>query len=376
MFFKRVVYVFIILILICGTCFGADEEVIDSQKDALGINNFLNETKRYNTGFENIDYSKLFSDAVSGSVNIDFMITRGFSILGQEVKGAINILGTVMVIIIIHSILKNISESLGNESTGKIAYFIQFILIIIILMKSYNEIIIYIKETISLLTDFTYILIPILISLIISTGYVTSGLVMQSIILFSITFISKTIINFIFPILVVSTVLGIISNISDRFNVQKLAKYFKSSIVWILCIVLTIFTGILSLETSLSQGVDQVSAKATKSAVSSFVPVVGKILGDTVETVLGCAGILKNTVGFIGIIGVIGICIVPIIRVGVLTVTYYLASGLCEVVADKKIVNILEQMGDSFKILFAIITSMSLMMIIGVTIIMKISLGT
>ena len=97
---------------------------------------------------------------------------------------------------------------------------------------------------------------------------------------------------------------------------------------------------------------------------------------DTVETVLGCAGILKNTVGFIGIIGVIGICIVPIIRVGVLTVTYYLASGLCEVVADKKIVNILEQMGDSFKILFAIITSMSLMMIIGVTIIMKISLGT
>ncbi|MBR3132712.1 MAG: stage III sporulation protein AE [Clostridia bacterium] len=373
---RKVLSVFIILIFIHSVVLGSNEEVIDSQMDTLGVNNFLSETKKYNTGFEDIDYSKLFSDSVSGSVNIDFMITRGFSILGQEVKSAINVLGTILVIIVIHSILKSISESLGNESTGKIAYFVQFILIVIILMKSYNEIIMYIKDTISLLTDFTYILIPILISLIISTGYISSGLVIQSIILFSITFISKTIINIIFPILIVSTVLGIVSNISDKVGVQKLSKYFKSSIVWVLCIILTIFTGLISLETSLSQGVDQVSAKATKSAISSFVPVVGKILGDTVETVLGCAGILKNTIGFIGIIGVIGICIIPVIRVGVLTLTYYLASGLCEVIADKRIVNILEQMGDSFKILFAIVTSMSLMMIIGVTIIMKISLGT
>ena len=200
---RKVLSVFIILIFIHSVVLGSNEEVIDSQMDTLGVNNFLSETKKYNTGFEDIDYSKLFSDSVSGSVNIDFMITRGFSILGQEVKSAINVLGTILVIIVIHSILKSISESLGNESTGKIAYFVQFILIVIILMKSYNEIIMYIKDTISLLTDFTYILIPILISLIISTGYISSGLVIQSIILFSITFISKTIINIIFPILIV-----------------------------------------------------------------------------------------------------------------------------------------------------------------------------
>lgn len=48
---------------------------------------------------------------------------------------------------------------------------------------------------------------------------------------------------------------------------------------------------------------------------------------------------------------------------------------MCEVIADKKIVNILEQMGDTFKILFGIMVSISLMMIIGITIIMKISIG-
>ena len=215
-----------------------------------------------------------------------------------------------------------------------------------------------------------------LISIVTVTGNITSGTFIQSIILFSITLIGKVIIDIIFPILIVSTVLGIISNLSDKISTEKLAKYIKSTITWLLCIILTIFTGLLTLETSLTKGVDQVSAKATKAAISSFVPVVGKILGDTVETVLGCAGILKNTIGFIGIVGVIGICIIPVIRIGVLTLTYYLASSLCEVIADKKIVKIIEQMGDTFKILFGIISSMSLMMIIGITVIIKISIGT
>ena len=374
---KRILIIFSIIIVIGNYAYAFDNsEIIESQQETLGIENFLDQTRKYSSGFQDIDYNKLFSNSIAGNVDNSFIFEKGFIILGKEVKSAINILGTIMIIVIIHSILKNISESLGNESTGKIAYFIQFILIVIVLMKSYNEILVYIKDTISLLTDFTYLLIPLLISLVTVTGNITSGTFIQSIILFSITLIGRVIIDIIFPILIVSTVLGIISNLSDKISTEKLAKYIKSTITWFLCIILTIFTGLLTLETSLTKGVDQVSAKATKAAISSFVPVVGKILGDTVETVLGCAGILKNTIGFIGIVGVIGICIIPVIRIGVLTLTYYLASSLCEVIADKKIVKIIEQMGDTFKILFGIISSMSLMMIIGITVIMKISIGT
>lgn len=374
---KRILIIFSIIIVIGNYAYAFDNsEIIESQQETLGIENFLDQTRKYSSGFQDIDYNKLFSNSIAGNVDNSFIFEKGFIILGKEVKSAINILGTIMIIVIIHSILKNISESLGNESTGKIAYFIQFILIVIVLMKSYNEILVYIKDTISLLTDFTYLLIPLLISLVTVTGNITSGTFIQSIILFSITLIGRVIIDIIFPILIVSTVLGIISNLSDKISTEKLAKYIKSTITWFLCIILTIFTGLLTLETSLTKGVDQVSAKATKAAISSFVPVVGKILGDTVETVLGCAGILKNTIGFIGIVGVIGICIIPVIRIGVLTLTYYLASSLCEVIADKKIVKIIEQMGDTFKILFGIISSMSLMMIIGITVIIKISIGT
>lgn len=374
---KKIILIFFILIINCNLSIAANEEVIDSQKDAFGINDFLKSAKEYGGDeFDDINYDELFKESISGNVNTNFIFSKGWNILGSELKSGINMLGTILVIIVIHSILKSVVESLGNEDTGKIAYFVQFILIVVILMKSYSEILKNINETITMLTDFTYILMPLLITIMTATGNFVSGGVIQPLILFAITFIGKFIVSIIFPILIVSTVLGIVSNLSDKIQVEKLSKYFKSTIVWVLCIVLTIFTGILSLETSLTKGVDQISAKTTKAAISSFVPVVGKILGDTVETVFGCAGIIKNAVGFVGVIGVVSICILPVIRVGILTLTYYLASGFCEIIADKKIVNILEQMGDTFKILFGILTSISLMMIIAISIMMKISVGT
>ena len=88
---------------------------------------------------------------------------------------------------------------------------------------------------------------------------------------------------------------------------------------------------------------------------------VGKILGDAVDTVLGCGVILKNAVGLVGVIIILGICMVPIIKLGTLTIVY------------EKITKLLEQIGDIFKIFLAILSSISFMIIIGTTLVLKIS---
>ena len=55
----------------------------------------------------------------------------------------------------------------------------------------------------------------------------------------------------------------------------------------------------LSIEGTLTSSVDGITAKTTKAVVTSAIPVVGKILGETVDAVLGSANILKNAVGFV-----------------------------------------------------------------------------
>ena len=223
------------------------------------------------------------------------------------------------------------------------------------------------------LVSFMNLQVPILITLMITTGSIASSSMLQPILLFMITFIGNFIKDIIIPMVLVSTALGIVSKISDRLQIDKLSKFFKSSVVWILGVTLTIFVGVVSLEGTLSSSVDGLTAKTTKAAVSSFIPVVGKILGDAVDTVIGCSTILKNALGIVGTIVIIGICIKPIVKLVILMAMYYLLASICQPIADGKIIKLLEQMGDTFKLLLAIMCSVSVMLIIGVTLVVKIS---
>lgn len=240
-------------------------------------------------------------------------------------------------------------------------------------MSNFSGIITSVKEAIQNLVGFSYSLIPLLLSLMMITGNMVTAGVVQPILLLVITFIGTFISNFLLPMILIGTSLGIISKISDRIQIDKLAKTFKSSVIWILGILLTIFTGVLSLETSLTGQVDGVTTKTTKAVITSAIPVVGKILSDTAETVLGSGIVLKNAVGIIGVIVIVGICAIPIIKLGVLTLIYHVLSAVCQPIADKKIVDIIEQMKDTFKILLAMVCSISIMLIIGVTIVIRIS---
>lgn len=99
----------------------------------------------------------------------------------------------------------------------------------------------------------------------------------------------------------------------------------------------------------------------------------GKILGDGVDSILGSTVILKNAVGVVGVIIIIGICILPIIKLASYSIMYSVASAVIEPIADKKIVKLLDEMGSIFKLLLAIVTISSVLVIIGVTIVIKIS---
>lgn len=240
-------------------------------------------------------------------------------------------------------------------------------------MSNFTEIIKLVQETANNLVGFINVLIPLLLTLMVYTGSITTSTVLEPIILFISNFTGNIIANVLIPVVLIIVVFSIISKISERIQIEKISKFLKSSVVWFLGIVLTIFVGVVSLEGTLSSSVDGITAKTAKAAVSSVIPVVGKVLGDVVDSVLGCGVILKNAVGFIGVIVIIGICIMPIIKIGTLSIIYSLASAVVQPVADEKIVKLLDEMSGVFKLLLAILCSLSVILIIGITMVVKIS---
>ncbi len=351
-----------------------EEQTIQAQKESLGIGEFLKKAEEYTKEvFGDTDYNTLFEEAISGNIDNKKLGNSILNLLGKETLGSVRTIGIIIVIIVIHSIVKSISDHLENKSIAQLTYYVQYILIVTLIMSSFADILSMVKDTIQNLVAFSNLLIPILMTLILTTGNIASVGMLQPILLFMITFIGNLVNQILIPILLVSTVLAIISKVSDRIALDRFSKFFKSSIVWALGVILTLFVSLVSLEGTLSSSVDGVTAKTTKAAISSFIPVVGKILGDAVDTVIGCTSILKNAVGVVGVITILGICILPVIKLVLLMATYYIGAAICEPIADEKIVKLLEQVGDTFKILLAILCSISVLLIIGTTLVMKIS---
>lgn len=352
----------------------SQEEILESQQDSLNISSFIEEAQKYTEEtFEDLDMGEIFSSAITGDIDNETIFKALANMVGKEVLDCITVLGSIIVIIVIHSILKSISEGLENKSISQITYYVQYILIVTLIMTNFADILSMVRTSIDSLVGFMNSLVPLLITLMLTTGNIASAGIIEPIILFIITFIGNFITTVLIPFVLISNVLGIVSKVSDRVQVDKLGKFFNSSVVWVLGIVLTIFVGILSVEGSLSSTVDGITAKTAKAAVTNFIPVVGKILGDAVDTVIGCSNVLKNAVGIIGVIVIVCICVEPIIKLAVLMALYYLAGAVCQPIADGKIVKLLEQMGDTFKILLAIMCSVSVMLIVGTTLVIKIT---
>ena len=372
---KKTILIFILILIIPTNALAeTEEEIMSSTQEKFNIRGFINQAQEY-TGdfFEDMDLSDIFNQAVQGKVNNQTIYKKIIKILGNEVSSNIKILISILVIIVIHGILKSITDSLDNSNVSQIIYFVQYILIVTLIMSNFTEIIKLIKETANNLVGFINLLMPLLLTLMVYTGNITTSSVLEPIVLFISNFIGNIIVDALIPIVLIIVVFSIISKISDRVQVEKISKFLKSGVVWFLGIVLTIFVGVVSLEGTLSSSVDGVTAKTAKAVVSSVIPVVGKVLGDVVDSVLGCGVVLKNAVGVVGVIVIIGICILPVLKIATLSIMYSLASAVVQPVADDKIVKLLDEMSGVFKLLLAILCSLSVILIIGVTLVIKIS---
>ena len=305
---KKIVFIIMIVVSTLGCTYpvlakSTEEELLQEQQETFGIASFIENTKKY-TGsfFEGVDIDGMFQSALKGKIDNGQIYTRILNLLGTEVQNGIKSLVSILIIVLIHSLLKAISDNLENDTIANIIYYVQYIAIVTVIMTNFSDMIQLVKETSSNLVGVMNSLVPILMALMLYTGSITTSSVLEPIILFMIHFIGNLIQTILIPLTLVAATLSIVSKIGDKVQIDKLAKTFHSGIVLVLGIILTIFVGVVSLEGTLSSSVDGITAKTTKAIVSTSIPVVGKILGDVVDSVLGCGVILKNAVGVIGVV--------------------------------------------------------------------------
>ena len=114
-----------------------------------------------------------------------------------------------------------------------------------------------VQDTTTNLVAFMNMLVPLLITMMMSTGSIVTSGVIEPIILFTINFIGNMIQDILIPFLMIFTALVILSKLSEQIKIDKLSKFFQSGMVWFLGIILTVFVGVVSLEGTMASSVDR-----------------------------------------------------------------------------------------------------------------------
>lgn len=106
---------FLLAIQYGGSVYADTNETIEEQEETLGISDFIEESKKYTKDtFSDIDIDNIYEGAIAGDVKTSGIVKVIFGLAGKEVLGTIKVLGYILVIIVVHSIIKSISEGMGR----------------------------------------------------------------------------------------------------------------------------------------------------------------------------------------------------------------------------------------------------------------------
>ena len=298
------------------------------------------------------------------------LIEKVSNIFFKEIKNTIKIMFSIMAVSILCGVLKNIQSSFGGN-VSEIAFYVCYIFIVILIINSYTEVVTLCTLTISRLTNFLKLLTPLILGLLISNGSITTVGTLKPVLLLMMSAIDIIISKVILPIILASTVLGMVSNISDDIEVSKLPKFLQKVCIWCLELMLIIFVGILSIEGTLAASIDGVTVKGVKTVVSTVIPIVGKALSDATDSILGATVITKNSLGVLGVIVILGISLLPILKVLSMMLVFNLGNALMEPMVDKRISKCIGYIGDSIKVLFALLSTVCVLFILSTTLMIK-----
>ena len=288
----------------------------------------------------------------------------------HEVLYSGKLIVTIVLLAIFTMILETMQNAFERNAVSKVAYAIAYMVLLIIAVNSFRSATQYAGDAIASMVQFMLAMVPLLLTLLASTGGVTTVAVLHPLIVFMIHTVGTLIHLFVFPLLFFSAVLHLVTTISDRYKMTQLANLLRSVGVGALGVLLTMFLGVLSVQGATSAVADGIALKTAKFVTGNFVPVVGRMFSDAADTVLSASLLVKNAVGLAGVVILLFLCAFPAVKILTLAFIYNLSAAILQPLGDTPIVQCLQTIGKTMIYVFAALAAVGLMFFLAVTIIL------
>jgi len=306
------------------------------------------------------------ADTQSFSDGLWHVIKTALADIGPYFTEASEVCLSIIAVMLIVSIAHNFSGA-----PKKIIDLIATLSIGVVLLKPSNSLINLGVRTIEELTQYSKLLLPVMTAALAAQGGITASAALYTGTAIFSTVLSTAVSKLIVPMIYIFLCICVANNAIGQNLLKNLKGFIKWLMVWSLKIVLYVFTGFLGITGVVSGTADAAAVKATKLAISGFVPVVGSILSDASETILVSAGVMKSAAGVYGLLAMFAVCAGPFLQIGIQYLLLKLTSAVCSVFGVEGSVGLLEDFSTVMGLVLAMTGSVCLFLLISTVCFMK-----
>lgn len=282
------------------------------------------------------------------------------------------LLGKLLLLSAVSSLLVQLQSAL-NGRVAKAAALSCHITLGMMAMFSFQEAWNLGENAIERMVDFMNAMLPQMLVITSGLGNLTGSALLFPLLMTTTTTVANSIKTIVLPLTLSATVLHILNQLTEGIRVEKLAKFLTQAAQLSLGFMITAFVGFITVRTMYASALDKVVLRTGKFVTDHTIPVVGKMLSDTIEVAAGYVVVLKNALGIYGALMILGILALPLLQMIVMAALYRIAGALAEPLGDRRTAALLEKIGGSLWLLTAALASVSLVflmmlaLIVGLT---------
>ncbi|MEE0859272.1 MAG: stage III sporulation protein AE [Acutalibacteraceae bacterium] len=373
---KKLIFIlmFAVLFLFSSVTVYADEEatasytqddIYNSQYELSGADTLIDELPHdvqqqlENIGVTSPSWKELnslsFFDIFSSIINT----------VGEKSITPLNCVVKIMGVVMLVALINSVKTTLASSSLTSVLDSVAVLAVSIILIQPISYTIEYCATIIELSADFMLVFVPVMVAIMLTMGQSLQSAGNYTIVMGAGTAVSQISTKILVPLLNTFLGMSVVSGISQKVNLNGFCELVNKVVKWVLTFTVSLFTAILTMQSIVSASADSAGTKATRFAISSFVPLVGGALSEAYQTVRGCMGMLKSGVGVFAILATGTIYLPSIISCVLWLIAINIAIALAGVFDMGQIIKLLRSVATVINVLIAILLCCMMIFIVS-----------
>ena len=320
------------------------------KEDSFSIEEILNQILKGESLFQKETMSKWFKNIVKAQ-------------LQSEQKAMFQ----VVLLVLLAAVFSNFTAVFGDGKTGETSFYITYMLLLALLIKSFGSMGVELKELLENFILFLKALMPSYFLAVTASSGSATAMIFYEAVLFLIYVIQVVFLKGIVPAIYVLALVELVNYLHSEDFLSKMAELLQTLIEWSLKSCMAVVLGMQLIQNMIGPAMDSLKRDIIGKTAAS-IPGIGNAINGVTEVALGTAVIIRNGIGVVGIIILVCIGIRPVIRLALLAFLYKLLAAVVQPVSDKRMTGALSTIGNGYVLFLKVLLCMELLIFITIAI--------